>query len=116
MKPTLAEKRRINTVRSKLHAERGAAGKQAVVGIRERDTGTVKASTVSDTTRETLHSMARDNAESGTTVYSDEHKGYIGLNFIGYFHDSVNHSAKEFVNLFISRSALQMDLVLTVLY
>jgi transposase-like protein len=82
----------------KLRAGRGAVGKQAVVGIRERDTGTVKASAVSDTTRETLHSMVSENVETGTTVYSDEHKGYIGLNLIGYVHGSVNHSAKEFVN------------------
>nr|VFK52557.1 MAG: Transposase [Candidatus Kentron sp. TC] len=84
--------------KKKLRAGRGAVGKQAVVGIRERDTGTVKASTVSDTTRETLHSMVVDNVESGSTVYSDEHKGYIGLHLLGYVHNSVNHSAKEFVN------------------
>nr|VFJ78694.1 MAG: Transposase [Candidatus Kentron sp. FW] len=82
----------------KLRAGRGAVGKQAVVGIRERGTGTVKASAVPDTTRETLHSMVVDNVESGSTVYSDEHKGYIGLNLLGYVHNSVNHSAKQFVN------------------
>ena len=84
--------------KKKLRAGRGAVGKQAVVGIRERNTGMVKASTVSDTTRETLHSMVSENVESGSLVYSDEHKGYIGLNLIGYVHNSVNHSAKEFVN------------------
>nr|VFK59484.1 MAG: Transposase zinc-ribbon domain-containing protein [Candidatus Kentron sp. TC] len=84
--------------KKKLRAGRGAVGKQAVVGIRERDTGTVKASTVSDTTRETLHSMVSENVESGSTVYSDEHRGYVGLNLIGYIHDSVNHSAKQFVD------------------
>nr|VFJ69617.1 MAG: ISXO2-like transposase domain-containing protein [Candidatus Kentron sp. FW] len=82
----------------KLRAGRGAVGKQAVVGIRERGTGTVKASTVSDTARETPHSMVVDNVESGSTVYSDEHKSYIGLNLLGYVHNSVNHSAKQFVN------------------
>lgn len=49
----------------KLRAGRGAVGKQAVVGIRERDTGTVKASTISDTTRETLHSMVSENVKTG---------------------------------------------------
>nr|VFK42783.1 MAG: ISXO2-like transposase domain-containing protein [Candidatus Kentron sp. TC] len=82
--------------KKKLCAGRGAVGKQAVVGIRERDTGTVKASTVSDTTRETLHSMVIDNVDPGSTVCSDEHKGYIGLNLIGYVHKSVNHSADMF--------------------
>nr|VFK39117.1 MAG: Transposase zinc-ribbon domain-containing protein [Candidatus Kentron sp. TC]VFK49379.1 MAG: Transposase zinc-ribbon domain-containing protein [Candidatus Kentron sp. TC]VFK59519.1 MAG: Transposase zinc-ribbon domain-containing protein [Candidatus Kentron sp. TC] len=81
--------------KKKLRAGRGAVGKQAVVGIRERDTGKVKASTVSDTTRETLHSMVSENVKNGSTVYSDEHKGYIGLNLIGYVHNSVNYSATE---------------------
>ncbi len=98
MKPMLAEKKKNKHGNKKLRAGRGAVGKQAVVGIRERDTGTVKASAVSDTTRETLHSMVSENVATGTTVYSDKHKGYIGLNSIGYVHDSVNHSAKEFVN------------------
>nr|VFJ99670.1 MAG: ISXO2-like transposase domain-containing protein [Candidatus Kentron sp. LFY] len=83
--------------KKKLHAGRGPVGKQAV-GIRERDTGSVRASAVSDTTRATLHSMVVENVETGSTVYSDEHKGYIGLNLLGYVHQSVNHSAKEFVN------------------
>nr|VFK42531.1 MAG: Transposase [Candidatus Kentron sp. SD]VFK50001.1 MAG: Transposase [Candidatus Kentron sp. SD]VFK81202.1 MAG: Transposase [Candidatus Kentron sp. SD] len=43
----------------KLRAGRGSVGKEAVVGIRERNTGTVKASAVSDTTKETLHSMVQ---------------------------------------------------------
>jgi len=82
----------------KLRAGRGSVGKQAVVGIRQRGTGNVKASAVSDTTKETLHSMVRNNVEIGSTVYSDEHKGYIGLNLLGYIHESVNHSAREYVN------------------
>ena len=91
----------------KLRAGRGAVGKQAVVGIRERDTGTVKASTVSDTTRETLHSMVSENVETGSTVYSDEHQGYVGLNLIGYVHQSVNHSAKEFVNEMVHTNGIE---------
>ena len=91
----------------KLRAGRGAVGKQAVVGIRERGTGTVKASTVSDTTRETLHSMVSENVETGSTVYSDEHQGYVGLNLIGYVHKSVNHSAKEFVNEMVHTNGIE---------
>nr|VFK50340.1 MAG: Transposase [Candidatus Kentron sp. TUN]VFK51489.1 MAG: Transposase [Candidatus Kentron sp. TUN]VFK59650.1 MAG: Transposase [Candidatus Kentron sp. TUN] len=71
----------------KLRAGRGSVGKTPVVGIRERETGTVKASTVTDTTRETLHSMVSENVETGSTVYSDEHQGYVGLNLIGYIHN-----------------------------
>ena len=91
----------------KLRAGRGPVGKTPVVGIRERDTGTVKASTVSDTTRETLHSMVSENVETGSVVYSDEHQGYVGLNLIGYIHQSVNHSAKEFVNEMVHTNGIE---------
>jgi len=82
----------------KLNAGRGPVGKQAVVGIRERGTGTVKACMVSDTTRETLQSVVVSNVEAGAIVCSDEHQGYVGLNLLGYIHQSVNHSAKQFVD------------------
>ena len=91
----------------KLRAGRGSVGKPPVVGIRERETGTVKASTVSDTTRETLHSMVSENVETGSIVYSDEHQGYVGLNLIGYIHQSVNHSAKEFVNEMVHTNGIE---------
>jgi len=35
------------------------------------------------------------NIESGATIYSDDHKSYIGLE--GYEHESVNHSCNEYV-------------------
>jgi len=75
---------------------RGPVGKQAVVGMRERDTGKVKAKPVSDTTKTTLHGLIHENVEEGSTVYTDEARAYLGLQ--GYEHESVNHSAKEFVN------------------
>nr|VFK51604.1 MAG: ISXO2-like transposase domain-containing protein [Candidatus Kentron sp. TUN]VFK54028.1 MAG: ISXO2-like transposase domain-containing protein [Candidatus Kentron sp. TUN]VFK63460.1 MAG: ISXO2-like transposase domain-containing protein [Candidatus Kentron sp. TUN] len=69
--------------------------------------GTVKASTVSDTTREMPHSMVSENVETGSTVYSDEHQGYVGLNLIGYVHQSVNHRTKEFVNEMVHTNGIE---------
>nr|VFK58440.1 MAG: Transposase [Candidatus Kentron sp. TUN]VFK60308.1 MAG: Transposase [Candidatus Kentron sp. TUN]VFK67332.1 MAG: Transposase [Candidatus Kentron sp. TUN] len=82
----------------KLYAGRGATGKQAVVGIREREMGNVKACSIKDASKETLHSTVRENVEFGSTVYSDDHKSYIGLDNYGYTHGTVNHSANEYVN------------------
>lgn len=79
----------------KLNAGRGAVGKQAVLGMRERD-GRVKAKPIDDTTGVTLQGAVAENVEPGTTIYTDEHGGYRGLD--GYEHESVCHSAKEFVN------------------
>ncbi len=42
--------------------------------------------------------MCRTHVETGSTVYTDEHRGYIGLDGIFYSHQSVNHSAGEYVN------------------
>jgi transposase-like protein len=78
----------------KLNAGRGTVGKQAVVGVRERS-GKVKASPVGGTTREDLHRFINDNVAIGSTVYTDDHAGYLGMN--GYSHASVNHSAGEYV-------------------
>ncbi len=78
----------------KLKGGRGTAGKQAVLGMRER-AGRVKAMTISNADRETLHSAINQNVEVGATICTDDHRGYIGL---PYKHETVKHSAKEYVN------------------
>ena len=79
----------------KLHSGRGAVGKTAVVGARQRG-GQVTAKPVSDTAAPILQVFMKQNAASGATVYTDDHRSYLGLG--GYNHKAVNHSAKEFVN------------------
>lgn len=80
----------------KLHAGRGAVGKAAVLGMRERQ-GKVKAMPVTATDKETLHAAINRNVEAGAVVFTDEHRGYFGLKR-HYKHSAVKHSAKEFVN------------------
>lgn len=79
----------------RLRAGRGAVGKQAVVGIKERG-GPVRAAPISHTNKRTLHGIINNNVEKGSTVYTDEHRGYIGLR--DYNHLTVRHSAGEYVN------------------
>jgi len=73
---------------------RGTAGKRAVVGIKDRETNKVAAKSVENTEKSTLHNFVFDHADPNATVYTDEHKSYIGLPF---HHETVNHSAKQYV-------------------
>lgn len=75
--------------------------KVSIVGVRERETGRVKAKMVPDTKGDTLKEFVRENVEPGSTLYTDENRGYthLGENYGGeYKHEKVRHSAKEFVN------------------
>ncbi len=80
----------------KSRAGRGTVGKTAVLGMRERG-GNVKAMPVANTDKVTLQSNIHDAVESGSTIYTDEHGGYIGLDGEFYDHSSVKHSVGEYV-------------------
>ncbi len=80
----------------KIRAGRGSVGKTAVLGMRERG-GNVKAITVENTSKVTLQSNIHDVVESGSTIYTDEHRAYIGLDGEYYKHKSVKHSVGEYV-------------------
>ncbi len=81
----------------KLKSGRGPVGKQAVIGARERG-GNVKARAISNTDAKTLKGFVHENVEPGSTVFSDDHRGYLGLHGMLYNHAAVKHSAKEYVN------------------
>ena len=80
--------------RKKLRAGRGAVGKTAVAGAKDRATNRVSAETVPDTTRLTLSGFVAAQAAPDAMVYTDESKSYSGLPH----HESVVHSRGEFVN------------------
>ncbi|MCY4144765.1 MAG: IS1595 family transposase [Gammaproteobacteria bacterium] len=80
----------------KLKLGRGPSGKQPVFGIRERD-GEVIAVPVDTTDSATLQSKIHEHVKHGSEVYTDEHKSYNGLDGLFYSHDTVKHSAKEYV-------------------
>ncbi len=78
-------------------AGRGAVGKTAVVGIKDRGTNKVRAEVIADTTAKTLQGFVREHTEAGATVYSDEHKSCNGLRR-DFDHEAVNHSVSEYVD------------------
>ncbi len=80
----------------KLRAGRGAVGKQAILGMRERE-GRVVAKPIPSTDKRTIHGEIDASIKGGSTLYTDEHRAYLGLPD-KYEHESVNHSAKQYVN------------------
>lgn len=79
----------------KLRAGRGAVGKTAVVGARERETGKVATEVVESTDKATLQGFIHRQTKPDATVYTDEAAAYVGMR---RSHESVRHSAKEYVN------------------
>lgn len=73
---------------------RGTSGKQPIVGAHERN-GKVKTLAIESVGKTELHSFIRENVTSGASLYTDEHPSYNGLS--EYKHESVNHSAGEYV-------------------
>ena len=79
----------------KLHAGRGTAGKAIVAGLRQRS-GRIKATTIATTGSTDLKGFVARHIQPGSTVYTDEHRGYIGLSAY-YNHEYVKHSIGEYV-------------------
>ena len=73
---------------------RGAVGKVAVVGAKDRASNRVSAKVVDETDAHTLQGFVCDHVERRATVYTDDHGSYIGLPF---HHESVRHSIGEYV-------------------
>jgi len=79
----------------KLKAGRGAVGKSAVLGLRQRGGRTV-AMPVADVNADNLHNTIYDRVSAGTTLHTDEARAYDGLEGLFFKHDTVNHSAGEY--------------------
>ena len=73
---------------------RGAVGKTAVVGAKDRATNQVSARVVESTDKPTLQGFVVEHTAPGATVYSDEAAAYEGIPFD---HESVKHSVAEYV-------------------
>jgi transposase-like protein len=68
--------------------------KVAVVGMRERG-GRARAMTIEHADKPTLERVVSQNVEKGSTLNTDEHRGYEGLRS-GYFHRTINHGQKQY--------------------
>ena len=80
--------------RQKLHAGRGAVGKVAVAGVKDRRTKRVSASVVASTDGPTLQGFVASRTTDDAAVYTDEHTAYRGL----ANHATVKHTVGEYVN------------------
>ena len=78
----------------KLRGGRGAVGKVAVVGVKDRESNRVSARVVESTDKATLQGFVVEHAAPGATVYTDEASAYVGLPFR---HETVKHSVAEYV-------------------
>ena len=75
---------------------RGAVGKAAVVGAKDRASNKVAARTVAATSSPYVAGFVVDHAKIGATVYTDEAKAYNALK-PWFDHETVNHSDGEYV-------------------
>ncbi len=75
---------------------RGMVAKTPVQGVRERETGQVRAEVVHGGTGKTYASNVTQWVELGATVYTDQFSGYRRLGE-KFQHDYVTHSNSEFV-------------------
>jgi transposase-like protein len=89
-------KERNKHANKRLRAGRGAVGKAAVIGAKERN-GKIRAGAIEKTDSATLKGFVLDNVEAGATVFTDEHGGYRGRS-ASFGHQSVKHSVGEHVN------------------
>ena len=73
---------------------RGAVGKTAVAGVKDRDTNKIVAKVVHDTTAKTLQGFVEEHTQEGTQVYTDDAAAYVGIDRP---HETVRHSVSEYV-------------------
>ena len=78
--------------RAKLEG-RGASGKTAVVGLKDRASNRVAARVVPDTRSETVSRFIMEHVEPGARLYTDDSPVYASMPN----HESVKHSAMEYV-------------------
>lgn len=74
----------------------GTAHKKPVLGMVERK-GRIKAKVVDEIWTPVVLKSIVNNVECGTSLITDDASYYPKTKRLGYFHDSVNHSKKEFV-------------------
>ena len=68
----------------------GPGGKTPVLGMKERD-GRIRAEVIPNAKGDTLKPRVIKAVEPGSTVYTDQWRGYMGLRDSGLSHETVNH-------------------------
>jgi transposase-like protein len=81
--------------RKRKHIGTGPVGKAVVVGLLERN-GHVRAYSIPNARKDTLHPIVAENVEPGSALYTDAWSGYRGLES-DYVHEVIDH-AEAYVN------------------
>jgi transposase-like protein len=81
-------------VREKKQIKTGTHSKTAILGMRERG-GRTKAQVIPNADQATLFPIIYKAVEAGSTIYTDEWKGYNGLGW-SFTHETVNHRSGEY--------------------
>ena len=82
--------------KDKLNAGRGAVGKAAVLGMRERGGKTIGIQ-IENTSKEEIQGAIHARVKVGSTLMTDEHAAYNGIDGLLFQQQRVNHSAGEYV-------------------
>ena len=75
---------------------RGAVGKAAVAGMKDRETNRVVARRMEATDATALQTFVREHVQPGATLYTDEAADYAGMP--EFDHEAVKHSARPNFN------------------
>lgn len=90
----------------KLRQGRGAVGKSAVLGMRERGGRTI-AFPVGDVDTKSVHTAIHTHIEAGSALNTDEAAAYNGLDGLFFLHATVNHSAGEYVRAGVHTNGIE---------
>lgn len=75
----------------------GTIGKTAVVAVKSRPTKKIKARVTKSISSITLERLVEGTAKRGSTVYTDQHRGYKKLKHKDYKHESANHGVGDYI-------------------
>ena len=73
----------------------GFSGKEIIAGAKQRESGKIVVRQIDNRDRESLQKLVTDFTAEGATVYTDEARGYRGME--NRTHQAVNHSANKYV-------------------
>jgi transposase-like protein len=90
----------------KLKAGRGAVGKTAVLAMRERGGRTV-GTPISNTDSGTIKNEIHRRVEIGSELHTDEAAAYTGIGGLFFNHETINHSAGEYVRGHVSTNSIE---------
>jgi transposase-like protein len=92
----------------KLKAGRGAVGKTAVLGMKERGKGgRTKGFKIDAIDAGTITDIIVQNVEVGSTLHTDEHLAYAGIGGLFFNHDTINHGQGEYVRDGVSTNSIE---------